>query len=130
MLVTAGEAEINLETPRHGHTSTNRSAKAYIHQLCADTGSNQEDLSWMIADWDEWYDFLLVLNNGFSLFFELLVNLATHITWPSIEDPTELCQLHTVDLSNTSWARKDLTKQRVGSQCGSHEQNSYKFCDS
>ena len=33
-------------------------------------------------------DFLLLLNNDFSLFFELL---ATHITWPSEEDPAELC---------------------------------------
>ena len=37
-------------------------------------------------------DFLLLLNNGFSQFFELLDNLATHITWPSEEDPAELCQ--------------------------------------
>ena len=37
-------------------------------------------------------DFLLLLNNGFSLFFELLDNLATHIIFPSEEDPAELCQ--------------------------------------
>ena len=30
---------------------------------------------------------LLLLNNGFSQLFELLDNLATHITWPSEEDP-------------------------------------------
>ena len=47
-------------------------------------------------------NFLLLLNNGFSLFFELLDNLATHITWPSEEDPAELCQSRSVDLSNTT----------------------------
>ena len=60
-------------------------------------------------------DFLLLLNNEFSLFFELLDNLATHITWQSEEDPAELCQLPSVDLSNTAWARKVLTQQTVGS---------------
>ena len=35
--------------------------------------------------------FYCLLNNMFSLFFELLPNLATHITWPSEEDPAELC---------------------------------------
>ena len=35
---------------------------------------------------------MLLLNNGFSLFFELLDNLATHITRPPEEDPAELCQ--------------------------------------
>ena len=54
--------------------------------------------------------FLLLLNNGFSLFFELLDNLAT-----SEEDPAELHQPHPVDLLNTTWARKDLTKQTAGS---------------
>ena len=34
---------------------------------------------------------MLLLNNGFSLFFELQDNLATHITRPSEEDPAELC---------------------------------------
>ena len=56
-----------------------------------------------------------MLNNRFSLFFELLDNLATHITWLSEEDLAELCQLPSVDLSNTTWARKDLTKQTAGS---------------
>ena len=50
---------------------------------------------------------MLFVNNGFTLFFELL---ATHITWPS-EDPAEFCQLPFMDLSNTAWAWKDLTKQ-------------------
>ena len=59
-------------------------------------------------------DFLL-LNNRFFLFFELLDNIATHITWLSKEDPAELCQTPSVDLSNTAWARKNLTKQTVGS---------------
>ena len=45
-----------------------------------------------------------------SLFFELLDNLATHITWLSEEDPVELCQPHFVELSNTVWAQKKLTK--------------------
>ena len=47
-------------------------------------------------------DFLLFVNNGFSLFFELLDDLATHITWPSEEDLAELCQPPFVDLSNTA----------------------------
>ena len=72
----------------------------------------------------------LLFVNGFPLFFELLDNLATHITCPSEEDPAELCPPHPfVDLSNTVWARKDLTKQTVGSKCGSHEHNSHKYCD-
>ena len=58
---------------------------------------------------------MLLLNNEFSLFFELLDNLATHIIWPSEEDPAELSQSPSVDRSNTAWARKDLTKQTVGS---------------
>ena len=58
--------------------------------------------------------FLLLLNNRFSLFFELLNNLATYITWP-LEDPAELCQPTFVDLSNTAWVRNNLTKQTVGS---------------
>ena len=58
---------------------------------------------------------LLLLNNGFSLFFGLLDYLATHITWPSEEDPAELRQPPSVDLSNTAWAWKDLKKQTVGS---------------
>ena len=49
--------------------------------------------------------------NEFSLFIELLDNLATLITWPSEEDPTELWQPYFMDLSNTAWAWKDLTKQ-------------------
>ena len=60
-------------------------------------------------------DFLLLLNNGFSQFFELLDNVATHITWLSEEDPAELCQPPSVDLSNSAWARKDSTKQTAGS---------------
>ena len=43
--------------------------------------------------------FLFFVNNGFSLFFELLDNLATPITWPSEEDPAESCQ----NLPPTSW---------------------------
>ena len=39
----------------------------------------------------QWKPFLLFVNNGFFLFFELLDNLATHITWSSEEDPVELC---------------------------------------
>ena len=35
-----------------------------------------------------------LLLNEFSLFFELLNNLATHITWLSEEDPAELCHPH------------------------------------
>ena len=45
---------------------------------------------------------LLLLNNEFSLFFEMLDNLATYITWPSEEDPAKMCQLHSVSLSNTA----------------------------
>ena len=58
--------------------------------------------------------FCCLLNNRFPLFFELLDNLATHITWPS-EDPAELYQPPFVDLSNTACAWKNLTKQTVGS---------------
>ena len=36
--------------------------------------------------------FLLFVCNEFSLFFELLDNLATHFTWLPEEDPAELCQ--------------------------------------
>ncbi len=43
----------------------------------------------------------MFVNNGFSLFFELLDNLAIHVTWPSEEDPAELRQLPFVDLSNS-----------------------------
>ena len=57
---------------------------------------------------------LLLLNNEFSLFFELLDNLATHITRLSEEDPAELSQPPSVDLSSPALARKDLTKQTVG----------------
>ena len=49
---------------------------------------------------------------GFPYIFELLDNQATHITWPS-EDPAELCQPPSMNLSNTAWAQKDLTKQTV-----------------
>ena len=35
---------------------------------------------------------MLFVKSSFSLFFELLDNLATHITWSSEEDPAELCQ--------------------------------------
>ena len=59
--------------------------------------------------------FLLLLNNGFSLFVELLDNLSTNIFWSSEEDPAELCQPLFVDLSNTAWVRKELTKQTGGS---------------
>ena len=51
----------------------------------------------------------LLFVNGFSLFFELLDNLAIHITWPSEEDLAELCQPTFVDLSNTAWAWINLT---------------------
>ena len=35
-----------------------------------------------------------------------------------------------MDLSNAAWARKDLTKQTVGTYCGSNEQNRLnKYCD-
>ena len=56
----------------------------------------------------------MFVNKGFSLFFKLLDNLATHNTWESEEDPAELCQPPFVDLSNTALAQKDLTKQTVG----------------
>ena len=52
-----------------------------------------------------------MFSNGFLwLLFELLDNLATHITESSEEDPAELRQPPFVDLSNTAWARKDLAK--------------------
>ena len=38
--------------------------------------------------------FCCLLNNRFSLFFELLDNQATHITWLSEEDLAELYQPH------------------------------------
>ena len=60
-------------------------------------------------------DFLLLLNSGFSLFFQLLDNLATHITWPLEEDLAELCEPPSMDLSNTMWAQKDLTMQTARS---------------
>ena len=41
-------------------------------------------------------DFLLLLNDRFFLFFDLLDNQATHITWLSEEDPAELCQTRSV----------------------------------
>ena len=56
-----------------------------------------------------------MLNNGFSLFFELLDNLTIRITWPSEEDHAKLCQPPSMDLLNAVWVRKDLTKQTVGS---------------
>ena len=73
----------------------------------------------------QWKHFCYLLKAGFFLFFELLDYLATHITWLSGEDPVELYQHHFMDLSNTAWARKDLTKQTVRSKSGSYEHNSY-----
>ena len=71
-------------------------------------------------------DFLLLLNHGFSLFFELLDNLATHITLPSEEDPDKIVStIPSVDRSNPTGAQKDLLKQTVGSDCGNHEHNSH-----
>ena len=52
-------------------------------------------------------DFLLLLNNWFSLFFELLVNRATHITRHSDEDPVELCKP-----SSVGTGRFDKTNRR------------------
>ena len=51
-----------------------------------------------------------LLLNGFSPLFELL---ATH--YLSEEHPAELGQPTPMNLSNTVWARKDLTKQTIGS---------------
>ena len=54
----------------------------------------------------------------------LLDNLSESFFSPDID------QTPFVDLSNTVWAQEDLTKQPVGSKCGSHEHNSHiKYCD-
>ena len=45
-------SDILLWTPTHGHTSVGQPAKAPIHQLCADTGYYQEDLSRAMTDRD------------------------------------------------------------------------------
>ena len=41
-------------TPTSRHTNSIQPAKAYIHQLCADTRCHLEDLSKAMADWDSW----------------------------------------------------------------------------
>ena len=58
MLGTIGEliSNVLLWTPTHGHTSVDRLAKTYIHQLYADTGCCLEDLLRAMADRDRWQD--------------------------------------------------------------------------
>ena len=62
--------------------------------------------------------FCCLLKNEFSLFFELLSNLATHITWPSEEDPAELC--------HHPCARRGSFKHSVGTE-GFDKANSRKL---
>ena len=45
---------ILLRIPSHGHTSIDQPAKAYINQLCMDTGCSLEDLPNAIANRDIW----------------------------------------------------------------------------
>ena len=77
-------------------------------------------------------DFLLLLNNGFSLFFESLDNPATHITWPSEEDPAELCHPPPLCGSfkhNVGMEGLDKANSRK-LMWGSPEHNSHnKYCD-
>ena len=60
-------------------------------------------------------DFLLFVNNRFSLFFELLDNLATSYYLTNRRRSGWIVSTLFVDLSNIAWVRKDLTKQTVGS---------------
>ena len=41
-------------TPTHGRASISWPTRNYLHQLCADTGCNLEDLLWATDDRDRW----------------------------------------------------------------------------
>ena len=45
-------SDVLLLTPTHEPISVGRSAIAYIHQLCADTGHHLEDLTKVTIEWD------------------------------------------------------------------------------
>ena len=56
---TAGETRTNssfalLLPPTHRRASVGRSPRAYLHQLCADTGGSLEDLPRAMNDRDGW----------------------------------------------------------------------------
>ena len=49
-------SNVLLWTPMHGLTSVGWPARTYVHQLCADTGCNLEDLVEVMDVSDEWQE--------------------------------------------------------------------------
>ena len=54
-------SDVLLWTPTYGRTKAGRPARAYIQQLCEDTGCSPEDLPEAMNDREEWRERVRVI---------------------------------------------------------------------
>ena len=93
-------SDVLLWTPSHGRAKAGRPARTYIHQLCADTGCNPEDLPEAMNDkerwresirdirangatwwWWWWYHLRLLLIENSRFKYEKLISSQKHLWW-------------------------------------------------
>ena len=68
-------SDVFLWTPTHGCARVGRPVRAYIQQLCEDTGCNFEDLPEAMYDWEKWRERVKDIRTGGCDMMMMMMNV-------------------------------------------------------